>query len=87
MRDQQQMMIERQAELISKLNKDVKEISQALGKAEIRLSERDHYAEQYQKLIVEISSSDIIKGEWVRFCSFLKMGASEKYLKDVGEES
>jgi uncharacterized protein (DUF3084 family) len=87
MMDQRDRMIDIQAKKISMLNEQVKSLHEQVHTMKKKLEIRDHHSDQYKQLIAQIEESDILRGEWMRFCSFLKMTASEKYLKDVGEEA
>lgn len=85
MRDQQQMMIDRQAELISDLRKQLQSRDKRIVELELELSRMDTPAKFYLDMQKQIKENPTLLSEWQRFCTFLKIGADQKYLEKYVE--
>lgn len=86
MRDQKQMMIDRQAEIISDLRKQLQHRDSKVVELEIEISRIKPAATFYLDLQKQVKNNPTLLSEWRRFCSFLKMAADQKYLDEYGEE-
>jgi predicted RNase H-like nuclease (RuvC/YqgF family) len=84
MRDPRQMMIDRQAQIITDQRSTIDRLhaqNQSLKSENARLRKS---AETYDTLVEQVLSNPTLQAEWDRFLSFLKMAGDEKYLKENG---
>jgi hypothetical protein len=84
MRDQSDMMIEKQAELISKLRADNAQLQQKLDQQYRDIERLRMPARFYNDLQKQILENPTLQSEWERFLTFLKMSGEEDYLKETG---
>lgn len=83
MRDQNLMMIDRQAEIITDLRNQLKQQVTRVAQLENEVSALAPAAKFYTDLQEQVQKNPLLLSEWRRFCSFLKIGADEEYLDSV----
>ena len=73
MQNPDQRMIQVQAELISKLNQQIKDLKNRADIFEQKYEQNRKAAHFYMELQEQIKESEMLQSEWTRFLMFLKM--------------
>lgn len=71
-------MVQKQAELITKLNKVVRDLKAQVEDEVPLYIEYGHAGVYWLAIQHEIEANPILQSEWDRFCSFLKLTSSEE---------
>lgn len=71
--DQRDRMVERQAQIITDKNEEVKALKKKIDLLEDRLAAKEQYADFYLKMQETILASPALMIEWQRFCLVMKL--------------
>jgi len=82
--DSDQRMIVKQAELITKLHADYKELRLRMDRLERENDRLRAAAAHWKELQEQVCANPTLQAEWERFLMMLKMAADPEYLRKVG---
>lgn len=84
MRDQRDMMIEKQAQLISTYRSNISKLEAERDRLKNEIDSLHRPAKFYLELQKQVGENPIVQAEWDRFLLVLKMAADDDYLRENG---
>lgn len=83
MRDPRDMMIQRQAEIITELRAVPAKLEDRIIKLEREIDRLKVPAQYWLDMQKQIVETPLLQGQWETFLMYMKLAADEKYLKNV----